>query len=604
MLIPTPLAMPHRRPEPPAQPPGQGGAARDATRVENPLVYRTVLRIQPYQRDEMFAIARACFTSWLESKELATTLSSGVHHLTGTYTLTVTDSYDSDGHQAALRLRLRENKEEKREGTWQTTLTSAVDREAGPAYVGVDLEHYPSPGAGQTTPCPPRLVRELLDQFDVMDGSTRLSAVPHATHSDTLDLLLAALTDPARELPLVVAAVPSHTDTAWERLLTKLAQNLAGIASVHRLERDAAAAFAASTGDGHNVFAGQIRTYLPGVVLGSGEDGRRHRLLTYRRLSDPQFRNADTRIARYPRLHAVTTPQPELLSEAAFPGIEEALKNLRAARSATARTDGDETLESLRRQLDSANQTIDKALEELSEAASARDLAERSRRALDQERKDAVDRYEDEIADHDATQSALSALRHQVSVLQQRLVAAGRADDAYTPPVEDPVPMSFAELGDRAPGRMRHLILTYDVSRAADLDDDLKSSTWASKVWDALLALDAYGGASTAEGGFEGTFRDFCEAAPQGLRCYPSARVAMVESDTVRKDKKGHRRQRIFRVPPEVDPSGELFMEAHIKIDSKGRIAPRVYFYDDTAGATGKVIVGYIGRHLSNTRTN
>lgn len=31
---------------------------------------------------------------------------------------------------------------------------------------------------------------------------------------------------------------------------------------------------------------------------------------------------------------------------------------------------------------------------------------------------------------------------------------------------------------------------------------------------------------------------------------------------------------------------------------------PLCCFYDDTAGTTGKVIVGYIGPHLSNTRTN
>ncbi|WP_449342297.1 hypothetical protein [Streptomyces aurantiogriseus] len=81
---------------------------------------------------------------------MPTQLSSGVHRLTETYTLTVTDSYDTDGHQTALRLRLRENKEDKQEGTWQTTLTSAVDRESGAAYVGVDLEHYPARADGSS----------------------------------------------------------------------------------------------------------------------------------------------------------------------------------------------------------------------------------------------------------------------------------------------------------------------------------------------------------------------------------------------------------------------------------------------------------------------
>lgn len=602
-MRPTPLAMPSRKPAPNTPRWVRDGTVRDDQRVENPLVYRTVLPIPEDEREQMFAGARACFTSWLESKGLATQLSSGVHRLTDAYTLTVTDSYDTDGHQTALRLRLRESKEEEQGGTWQTTLTSAADHGSTAAYVGVELEHHPSPGRRPITPVPPRLVRELVDHFAVTDGPIRLSWVPHLIGPDSVGLLMSALTDSSRELPMVLAAEPSNGDSAWERLLTRVARNLVGIASVFRLDRDAVPAFREAAGEGHDIFPGQIRTYLPDVALGSTEDGRRHRLLTYRRLSDPTFRNADVRISRYPRQHAVTTPQPALLAETAFPGIEGVLKGLRAARSQTAESLRTETVGSLRAQLSTANETIDKALEELSEAAKARDLAERSRRALDEQLRDATDRYENEIADHDATQAQLSALRHQVAVLQQRLVEAGRAEDAYTPPVEEPAPTSFADLNERVRERMKHLVLTYDKSKAEDLDDDMKSSTWASKVWDALLALDSYGASSAGELGFGGTFRDFCDASPQGMRTYPVTRVAMVESDSVRTDRK-FRQQRMLPVPTEVDASGRVFMEAHIKIDNKGRIAPRVHFYDDTAGATGKVIVGYVGPHLSNTRTN
>ncbi|MFJ2787505.1 MULTISPECIES: hypothetical protein [unclassified Streptomyces] len=603
-MKPTPLAMPSRKAAPQAPVRGQTGFVRDEQRAENPLVYRAVLPLPETEQDQMFARARSCFTSWLESKGLTTQLSSGIHRLTSTYTLTVTDSYDSDGHQTALRLRLRENKEDRQEGTWQTTLTSAVERDSDAAYVGVDLEHYPSPGRRQATPFPPRLVRELLDHFTVTDGTTRLSTTPHPIGTASVDVLLSALVDPDRELPLVLVAEPPGEDADWEKLLTKVVRNLAGIASVYRLEREAIPIFREGAGDRHDVFPGQIRTYLPDITLGSAEDGRRHRLLTYRRLRDPKFHNADIRIARHPRLHAVTTPQPTLLAEAAFPGIEAVLKGLRAARSQTVQSQENENVDSLRAQLNTANHTIDKALEELSEAASARDLAERSRRALDQQLQEAIDRYECEIADHDATQAGLSTLRHQVAFLQQRLVEAGKAGDAYTPPIEEPAPMSFSELNERVHDRMKHLFLTYDKSKAADLDDDMKSSTWVSKVWDALLALDSYSASSSITEGFDGTFRDFCEVAPQGMRTYPASRVAMVESDSVRNDKKGHRRQRMFEVPADVDASRKIFMEAHIKIDNKGRIAPRIHFYDDTAGATGKVVVGYIGAHLSNTRTN
>ncbi|WP_255491855.1 MULTISPECIES: hypothetical protein [unclassified Actinotalea] len=47
-------------------------------------------------------------------------------------------------------------------------------------------------------------------------------------------------------------------------------------------------------------------------------------------------------------------------------------------------------------------------------------------------------------------------------------------------------------------------------------------------------------------------------------------------------------------------------MESHLKIsEGGGDIAPRVYFYDDTAGAIRKVHVGFVGPHylVPNTRS-
>jgi hypothetical protein len=47
-------------------------------------------------------------------------------------------------------------------------------------------------------------------------------------------------------------------------------------------------------------------------------------------------------------------------------------------------------------------------------------------------------------------------------------------------------------------------------------------------------------------------------------------------------------------------------MFAHMKIQSGGGgNIPRLYFYDDTDGPTGKMHVGFVGphRHVRNTRT-
>lgn len=36
----------------------------------------------------------------------------------------------------------------------------------------------------------------------------------------------------------------------------------------------------------------------------------------------------------------------------------------------------------------------------------------------------------------------------------------------------------------------------------------------------------------------------------------------------------------------------------HLKLLKVGRISPRLHFYDDASG-TGKIYIGYIGRHLA-----
>ncbi|MGW4898389.1 hypothetical protein ACWEQL_40040 [Kitasatospora sp. NPDC004240] len=97
-----------------------------------------------------------------------------------------------------------------------------------------------------------------------------------------------------------------------------------------------------------------------------------------------------------------------------------------------------------------------------------------------------------------------------------------------------------------------------------------------------------------------GGFYQHCTSDRPGAVNWPHKQYAPAESETTM-NKWGE--ERIFAVPIEVDPSGRKEMQAHLKIDSKGSTSPRVYFLDDTKGVTSQVIVGYIGPHLTNTKT-
>ena len=79
----------------------------------------------------------------------------------------------------------------------------------------------------------------------------------------------------------------------------------------------------------------------------------------------------------------------------------------------------------------------------------------------------------------------------------------------------------------------------------------------------------------------------------------------MSESESVMNNK-AQRSARILPVSVEVDPSGVIEMQAHMKIaEGGGTDIPRIYFYDDTKGKTGKVHVGFFGphRYMENTKT-
>lgn len=89
--------------------------------------------------------------------------------------------------------------------------------------------------------------------------------------------------------------------------------------------------------------------------------------------------------------------------------------------------------------------------------------------------------------------------------------------------------------------------------------------------------------------------------AIDGHKCPPD-RHASTESDSVL-NRPEWRAERMLPVPSEVSDTGKVLMDAHFKPTWRDTFAPRMhYYYDDTA-RSGKIYVGYIGRHLKNTKS-
>ncbi|MGW1275566.1 hypothetical protein ACWD4V_01225 [Streptomyces tsukubensis] len=156
-----------------------------------------------------------------------------------------------------------------------------------------------------------------------------------------------------------------------------------------------------------------------------------------------------------------------------------------------------------------------------------------------------------------------------------------------------PAPAAFAELWGRL-GELKHLAVTADPRTALRLDGYPMARVWAAKGWTAMASLDSYAAASTA--GFTGGFYQFCLNPPPGAQPYPIKQIAMTESRTTMGQ---YGSERMFLLP-----DGErVEMQAHLKLGTRG-IAPRVYFRDEVKGSTGRLVVGYIGPHLTNQMTH
>lgn len=228
-------------------------------------------------------------------------------------------------------------------------------------------------------------------------------------------------------------------------------------------------------------------------------------------------------------------------------------------------------------------------------------------------RRELAERLEDEQLETATTEQECAVARAEndrltaeVARLRGRLAALGQASEAWSSgeagePVDvEDRPASFEELLARI-GELAHLAFTGSREATLELDGYDTMGTWAAKTWDALVALDDYARASHA-GRCSNGVHGYLKQLPDGCRGFSDRRHASDESETV-KNTARYARERTFPVPKIVSPTGELFMGAHFKIARSGSVSPRLHYFDDTAH-TGRIYIGYLGKHLNNPHTN
>lgn len=538
-----------------------------------------------------------------------------------------------------------------RRGSEQLELVDNSSGHAGATgWVWLDLEHEPVGGRPLIRPGSPRLVRHLMAAGEAHDATLPLTAEALTITQGHARELVGYLRDPDRQVPVAVFAHDSQKLYDQDLLARRLARDLAGVAAVFVLQ-DAAttAALATLLPESFAVYGGALRTYLPGAGL-DGDAPNRHRVLgrvsiaalgqrafpavknqvlelstqrpgpvdglMLRRLAGPARDAVSTRHPAPPAsdsIHWLATQVRRLRAIRGRPANEEVLVDLEQAQAALA-VELDALIQRTDVQPDAASIAREALPREEVEALAAElRTSKLDRRLLDEllieagaELTTAAGFLTELRDDHDYLQLELAeavraneSVRRRMRWLERQLSDAG----ARAAVIEEPnlvIPDAVAEVVQLARVHLRHIAIGPTDADAAELDVHPGASLYAAKTWDALLALDAYASARR-QNLFVGSFYRWCQAPPTGESAISAAAVAMMESETV-DDNPTLRAKRLFAVPPHVNPTGAIYMPAHIKVVKRGGPAPRLHFYDDCSGPSGLVHVGYVGPHLPTAR--
>lgn len=545
-------------------------------------------------------------------------------------------------------------------GDWIVSLfvASLPTAESHPFTIVVEVERLGvDVDTALMTVNPPRIVNLLLGTLHAYDGVTKLTGHPIIVRLSTVDQAVAAVVDQERTASVVVAGSlgPEH-DAAWHEVVASLTRQSVGVAATFVVYADAMAALDSALSETHQVGRGRIRTFLPQVDMGLPSDAFRHkwlgpstlqRSLRGKAVARPlQVRHAGAARRRLVEAELPADVQSTIdLLERAATGVE------RAARVAArvAQSGGPESIQ-IRHSVGgvtdaskfvSAPHTLDEALGlavENAQAGRPNSSANTAERLAELDRLVARAVTEVQVADEQLSEAAhreerlrteLTALRrriedmeldlnqaeqdevqnqHELSILRRRLSQGPDPSAAFVEPQDDlwAPPESVEELLRRVtPGSGHHpvfrrVVFTGAESDGLEIDRRYVTGLYARSLWQYVRVLHDYAEAR-ASGSFSGSVHMYLtDDRVAGEKCHP-ARHASTESETVLRNAKW-RADRVFPVPESVHASGKVLMDAHFKPTYRDTFAPRMHYFDDVMNS-GKVYVGYIGRHLGTKQS-
>lgn len=557
----------------------------------------------------------------------------------------------TQGHDEYLRCRLIES--DTPLGTW---CTQVVASSAG----WIDLTVTNSEGRFVAVP---KIARYLMQTLDLRDASLQLVDEVKQWDINEVDTLIDLLEDQDRHGLVFVAGTGEEDGLygAFRQRVATWTREVFGLAQCIILTPRATQALNVRLGY-HGVPPWTLRTYYPGVAPSHVVDSRRHKYLTTATLANEEDWRLRKRLANVARSHAVTRLDPTevLRAKRAFVRVETrallaafdktdsvvdatsageilspphtiatptrtATDSLEVAEVETGRSERQviaslefeldlvrsvlgitsitrDALESVTRTRDSPF-SADGSLGNALKTASLRIKEQLTRiEELEDFQREAVRALDDQQLERADLQDELETTRAEARWLRDRFKAISDYETASAQvPVElrESYPSSCAELIQRLRTELGVLVFTgnEDMARVVDNADTMELAV--RSAWEACIALREYVRARE-DGNWDGNVDQYLRNRPQGYEGVSPGKHSPTETKVTMSQ---FGSERWFPVPRNVDPAGAIAMKAHFRLASIGMLSPRMHYYDDYLN-TGKVYIGYIGRHLTNTMTN
>lgn len=483
----------------------------------------------------------------------------------------------------------------------------------------------------------PNLARYLMQALPLGDSRIEFSDQPQTFGEGDIDRLVEVLQDEHRHGLVFVAGSSNETIPfgAFAAQVGKWAKQVAGLAQVIVLDPSATAAFESRVGKSFATPAWTIRTYQPDVRFGERFDSRRHRILGTSRLASQRDGAITRLLGDIARAQAATRPMDasvlrvrRRLLRLENSRLVEAVSSLEVAQPepgpevpAKAMPDlpmvasGADSQIALVRSILRVKEITEESLSALAQRLFRSDHDARALTAL-RDRLDGLQSAVEETEDEKrALSDALSEAQLEVEIarldvddrdarirwLESRLKSDGDHEAVYLDVPEEfrsSRPLSFAELLDRI-SECPNVEFTGDAAEVEKLNQVDTNDAALRTAWDAVLAMQDYARARS-EGACDKGLSHYLANTPAGYATIAPGKFAESETGATMR---AHGDERRFAVPTSVDPSGEATMRAHFKLAKIGMTSPRMHILDGHPDEP-TIYVGYIGPHLTNTKTN